>query len=57
MYLSGTVNLIVNSNNLKSTLENIDIISQENMNICVNNFTGCFTNIMSPFLKKKSRVR
>jgi hypothetical protein len=45
--------LIVNSDNLKSTLENIDIASHENMDTCVNNFTECFTNIMSPFFKKK----
>ena len=44
---------IINSDNLKSKLENIDITSQENMNVCVNNFTECFANIM----KKKSRVR
>ena len=48
---------IVNSENLKSKLENIDITSKENMDACANNFTECFTNIMSPFFKKKSRVR
>jgi hypothetical protein len=45
--------LIVNSDNLKSTLENIDIASHENMDTCVNNFTECFTKIMSPYFKKK----
>lgn len=49
--------LLVHHDNLKSTLDNIDITSQENIDTCVNNFTECFTNIMSPFFKKKSRTR
>ncbi|CAG2235195.1 unnamed protein product [Mytilus edulis] len=53
--------LLVNADDLSSTIANMDIASQDGMDLCINNFTQCLTNVTAPFFqtnaKSKSEIK
>lgn len=44
--------LLVNADDLTSTIANMDIASQDGMDLCINNFIQCLTNVTAPFSNK-----
>ncbi|CAC5365021.1 unnamed protein product [Mytilus coruscus] len=49
--------LVVNADDLSSIKDNMDILSQEGMDLCVNNFTQCLKNVTAPFFKQMPKVK
>ncbi|VDI57091.1 Hypothetical predicted protein [Mytilus galloprovincialis] len=49
--------LLVNADDLSSTIANMDIASQDGMDLCINNFTQCLTNVTAPFFKQMPKVK
>ncbi|VDI12992.1 Hypothetical predicted protein [Mytilus galloprovincialis] len=47
--------LLINSDNIKSTLQNIEAESQDEMDSCVNDFTHQFIDIMAPFFQQSQK--